>query len=332
MAKVELGRLQVVDPRDVWTSESSDFTPWLAQPANLALLGETLGMELELEAQEQEVGPFRADILCREMGTGQWILIENQLARTDHTHLGQLMTYAAGLKAVTVVWIARQFTEEHRAALDWLNEITAEAFQFFGIEVEVLRIGDSLHAPNFKLVSKPNDWTREVAGGATRIREGELSESKQRQIEFWTEFRKYADQHARRFKPVQPLAQTWTTIALGRSDFRLYAAASTWNTGTKSFGAHELRVELGVDHKEHFARLKEEKEKIEKELSATLDWLFEDGRKRGLVRERRDADLADKSRWPEYHAWLTQRLDRFHEVFRDRVMGLPRAGVGRGDE
>jgi hypothetical protein len=332
MAKVELGRLQVVDPREVWPSEASDFTPWLALPANLALLGETLGMELELEAQEQEVGPFRADILCRETGSGNWVLIENQLEKTDHTHLGQLMTYAAGLKAVTVVWVARQFTEEHRAALDWLNEITAESFEFFGIEVEVLRIGDSLHAPNFKLVSKPNDWTREVSGGATRIRGGELSESGKRQLEFWTDFRKYAEQHARRFKPVQPLAQTWTTIALGRSDFRLYAAASTWNSVLRSYDTGEIRVELEVDRRDHFGRLKEDKERIERELPATLDWQFEDGRKRGRVRERRDADLSDKAKWPEYHAWLTERLDRFHEVFRDRVMAMPRGSAARSDE
>src|SRR5205823_7927290 len=124
MSTKDLGRLQKVDLREAWTSECSDFTPWLAQEANLQLLGETIGIELELESQEKGVGPFRADILCKDTATDNWVLIENQLERTDHTHLGQLITYAAGLNAVTIVWIADRFTEEHRAALDWLNEHT----------------------------------------------------------------------------------------------------------------------------------------------------------------------------------------------------------------
>lgn len=124
MSAINLGRLHSVDLREAWASESSDFTPWLAQEENLKLLGETIGIELELESQETEVGPFRADILCKDTATDNWVLIENQLERTDHSHLGQLLTYAAGLNAVTIVWIAQRFTEEHRAALDWLNEHT----------------------------------------------------------------------------------------------------------------------------------------------------------------------------------------------------------------
>src|SRR5256885_2050308 len=135
-----LGRLQRVDLREVWLSESSGFTPWLAQQENMKLLGETIGIDLECEAQEKEVGPFRADILCKDTATDSWVLIENQLERTDHGHLGQLLTYAAGLEAVTIVWVAREFTDEHRAALDWLNEITGQKFNFFGLEIELWRI------------------------------------------------------------------------------------------------------------------------------------------------------------------------------------------------
>jgi hypothetical protein len=119
-----LGRLERVELRNVWISEATSFTPWLARPENMAVLAETLGVDLELEAQEKAVGPFRADILCKDIGTDRWVLIENQLERTDHTHLGQLLTYASGLEAVTIVWIAARFTEEHRSTLDWLNKIT----------------------------------------------------------------------------------------------------------------------------------------------------------------------------------------------------------------
>ena len=130
-----LGRLERVDLRTIWTSEPAEFTPWLAQAANLKVLADTLGIELELEAQEKVVGPFRADILCKDTSTDSWVLVENQLERTDHIHLGQLLTYAAGLQAVTIVWLAARFTDEHRATLDWLNSITDESFRFFGLEI-----------------------------------------------------------------------------------------------------------------------------------------------------------------------------------------------------
>ena len=132
-----LGRLKSVALRDAWLGEATDFTPWLAQPDNMALLSEAIGIELEVDSQETNVGPFRADILCRDTINGHYVLIENQLERTDHTHLGQLLTYAAGLEAVTIVWIASRFTDEHRAALDWLNNATTSGFNFFGLEIEL---------------------------------------------------------------------------------------------------------------------------------------------------------------------------------------------------
>lgn len=136
-AKVPLERLEKIDLRSYWEREDIDFTPWLAEAENIQLLGDTVGLELEIEAQEKEVGPFRADILCKDTANDHWVLIENQLERTDHIHLGQLLTYAAGLNAVTIIWIAARFTDEHRATLDWLNEITNEDFTFFGLEIEL---------------------------------------------------------------------------------------------------------------------------------------------------------------------------------------------------
>jgi len=136
----------------------------IARPRDGELLGDALGIGLELEATEQSVGPFAADILCKDPMRDQWVLIENQLEQTDHTHLGQIITYAAGLNAVTVIWIARKFVEQHRAALDWLNEITAEGTDFFGVEVELWRIGESSAvAPKFNIISKPNAWSKQIA-------------------------------------------------------------------------------------------------------------------------------------------------------------------------
>ncbi len=129
-----LGRLEEVDLRSCWKQEAAHFTPWMAEEENIALLGKTIGMELEVKEQEANVGPFRADILCRNTADNTMVLIENQLEKTDHNHLGQLMTYAAGLDAVTLIWVVERFTEEHRAALDWLNRITDDGFYFFGLD------------------------------------------------------------------------------------------------------------------------------------------------------------------------------------------------------
>ena len=158
-----LGRLSRVDVREVWLREAVGFTPWLAQEENLQLLAETINMQLVLEAKEKPVGMFRADIIARDVYTGHPVLIENQLERTDHGHLGQLLTYAAGLKAMSIVWVSTLFTDEHRAALDWLNEITSSSMAFYGLEMELWQIDDSAIAPKFNLVSKPNMFSKQVS-------------------------------------------------------------------------------------------------------------------------------------------------------------------------
>src|ERR1700733_3361567 len=164
-----LGRLTTMDLREVWSSEPGSFTPWLAQPENLQFLAEALGMPgLDLVGTEQAVDIFSADIVARAPDTGETVLIENQLERSDHTHLGQILTYAAGLDAAIIIWITRKFTDGHRAALDWLNSITTEKFAFFGVEVDAVKIGDSMPAPRFVVVARPNDWTRKLKVAAAQ--------------------------------------------------------------------------------------------------------------------------------------------------------------------
>ncbi len=317
VGKVTLGRFEQVELRSIWASEDKGFTPWLAEPENIALLGETIGLRLEVEKREKEVGPFSADILCRDADQDQWVLIENQLERTDHTHLGQLLTYAAGLKAVTIVWVARRFTDEHRAALDWLNEITDERFQFFGLEVEAWRIGESPPAAKFNLVSKPNDWTRRIANGAARGADHGLSETKQLQLEFWTRFRDFADEHAERLRVTKPPARNWWRFSVGRSGFDLCAIANPMKD--------ELRAEFLITHDESAAIYEwffAQREQLEHELGEPLVWNSADDvtMKRLLV--QRQADLEDRDAWPEYHRWLVEKLDKLDEVFRSRVLSL----------
>ena len=328
-----LGRLTRVEPRAVWPDEAGYFTPWLAREENLALLSDTIGIDLEFEAQEKGVGPFRADILCKDTATDDWVLIENQLARTDHSHLGQLLTYAAGLKAVTIVWVANPFTEEHRAALDWLNEITDARFNFFGLEVELWQIGASPFAPKFNVVSKPNSWSRTVAEEAARV---ELTDAKRLQLEFWTAFKSFADQQALTIRTTKPFPQHWMNLALGRAGFGLSAIASLWNSEKEHFDSHEVRAEVQISDEaseSYYSMLFELKDEIEAELGYSLTWHNPPNKKSKRMYVRRDAQLEDRSTWPELHRWLVDRLEELKKTFGPRVKALvlPEEGEVRED-
>lgn len=159
---MDLGRLEkITDLREIWKTEAQDFTPWLAKEENLSLLGETINLELELEAVEKDVGPFRADILCRDTSDNSLVLVENQVERTDHTHLGQLLTYAAGLNTVTIVWIAKKFTDEHRATLDWLNEITGDKINFLVLKSSSGELGGRPSPQSLTLYPSPTIGRKE---------------------------------------------------------------------------------------------------------------------------------------------------------------------------
>lgn len=319
----KLGRLEKVDLRKVWKEESGQFTPWLAQEENLRLLGETLGMQLELVQQEKAVGRFMADILCKDLSNDSWVVIENQLARTDHSHLGQILTYAAGLEAATMIWIAPEFTEEHRAALDWLNEHTDEKTSFLGLEVELWRVGDSQPAPKFSIVAKPNDWAREVRATAAK---GELSERRRAQLEFWTDYREYLS--AKSKIPCQtPGARSWLTHNYGWPGMWLASITSLWDAETGKVGP-EIRVELymtGRNAKKYYEQLYAQREEIEREVGHPLLWYNPDDKQMARIYTRQPGDVLDRVSWPQQFEWLRKNVDLFHKVLAPLVRKLEAA-------
>ena len=315
-----MGRLERVDLNEAWETEDEDFTPWLAQEENIALLGDAIGIDLEVEAQEKQVGPFRADILCLDTATTDkhWVLIENQLYRTDHTHLGQLMTYAAGLDAVTIVWIARQFTDEHRAALDWLNEITDAEIRFFGIEVELWRIGDSPPAPKFNIVSKPNDWTKSASKERHTLASN-YSPTQLLQLEYWGALQELMQQRQGNVRPRKEQPQSFQVFATGRHRCMLMA--------TVHFKKNRIGVELlleGDDSKKHFALLLKDKDEIELELDRTIEWSDKSGQKQCSIGKsvRDNCDLMNRDNWPDYLNWMCEELENLYRVFAPRIKNL----------
>jgi hypothetical protein len=311
-----LGRLTKVDLRTVWPNEAQDFTPWLADPDHLGLLGDTIGLDLELEGTEQSVGPFSADLLCKDTLEDRWVVIENQLARTDHTHLGQLLTYAAGLDAATIVWIAERFTDEHRAALDWLNELTDDTTYFFGLEIELWQIGDSPPAPKFNLASKPNNWSKSVTRAARDP--GELTPTKQMQLDYWRSLKSHLEQNSRVISPRKPRAQHWANFAVGRSGAQLTARMHSQK--------HLLTVEVVMYEAQEsealFHLLEEEKEQIEAEVGQSLDWLPKPEKQRCAISAEWSANPADRDDWPQQHARITDMLETFYRVFSPRLKRL----------
>lgn len=312
---MKIGKLKKVDIRELWKGEASHFTPWLAKEDNIKQLGEAIDIELEVLEQEKNVGPFRADILCKNTIDDHYVLIENQLEKTDHTHLGQIMTYAAGLDAVTTIWIAKQFTEEHRATIDWLNRITDEQFNFFGIEIEAYKIGESDPAPLFQVVSKPNDWTRTVKRVASNQN---LSETKALNLEYWTTMRDYFETQGSFLKNQKPLPQHWTNFALGRSNFHMAAAASVRD--------NFQRVEMLINSdssKEDFRKLKEKYETLSYEqISENLIWDELPDNKVAWIYLKRNINVSDKSDWKNQHQWFMETLEKFDKFFRGKIKQL----------
>jgi len=224
--KPALGTLSQVEVRDYWANEATDFTPWLAEEANIARLGEALNLNMTLVDVEANVGPFRADILCQEFGSENLVLIENQLEPTDHTHLGQIITYSAGLDAVKVVWIAKKFREQHRAAIDWLNKISADDFSFFGVEIELWTIGNSAAAPRFDVVSAPNDWARKAGAAARESRGGTGSERGELFRAFWKGLAGYTQTIDWPLAEVRVTGLTWARIPVDVVGLRVNAGFS----------------------------------------------------------------------------------------------------------
>ena len=303
---VELSKIERVDPREIWQHEAKHFTPWLAE--NLSDLGEALGLHLELRGIEVQVGSYSLDILAHDMG-GQAVIIENQLEPTDHDHLGKLLTYAAGHDAGTIVWIAKEFRDEHRAALDYLNGRTGEDTEFFGVVVEVWKIDDSRPAPYFNLVVTPNEWRKErvgkQGGGRTSERNEKYREFFQSLIDTLREKHGFRDRTAPR--------GNWFDTGSGSSKVQYWVEFA----GSR----REVRVQVYIDRDKEwnerlFDKLEERKETIEAKLGESLSWERLDDKKACRIAVYRPGTIDDDDEvLEEIQEWAIKGLLEFKRVF-----------------
>lgn len=284
---------KIEDLRTVWKNEERDFSAWLSKSENLLLLGNEIGIDLLLEERESSVGNGSIDILATEEGTGRKIIIENQLSDSNHDHLGKIISYAAGKDAKVIVWVVKKAKDEHQSAINWLNENTQEEVGFFLVEIELYQIGDSLPAPKFNIVEKPNEWTKAMRS------ERDHSDTKLLQFNFWQSFREYAMKtdfvHSFTLRKARP--QHWYDIGIGMKEAHI---SLTVNTQKKKITA-SIYI---PDNKLLYANFEREKTKIEEELNLKLDWNPIPEGKAARIGVEKNADLAQDSNWQSYFDWF----------------------------
>lgn len=315
-----LGNLRRVDPRTMWPNEATHFTPWLAHPDNINRLGEAIGFELEVEHTEVAVGPFAADILARETATGNYVVIENQLNRTDHDHLGKSLTYAATLAAKTVVWVATEFTDEHRKTLDWLNDNSVEDLSFFGVQVELWAIDESKPAVRFNVVSRPTELLRPAKVAAN----AELTPTRRLQLEWWTAFRD-ALLAAKALPSAQsPRGQYWYNVALGKQGYHLSGTANVDECliGVRVYMMHRYGADAALQ------QLLEHRTEIEQALGEPLIWNPNPEASDKVIMLQRKADIRIKDQWPEHLKWMVDAVVRLRKVFGPRIKALQLDAIG----
>lgn len=315
------GEIERRDVRDFWQNEARDFTPWLAEAIEqeeTSHLENILGLDLEVTEMERSVGRYNVDILAKATDDNRTIVIENQLASSDHDHLGKSIAYAAGVDADIIVWIAPQFHDEHADAAQWLNKNSREGIDVFALQLEVVTIGDSAPAVRFTPLAEPSEWTERINRSQT-----ELTETQQTYEQFWTEFRDRLESQSTPLSPRKPLPRHYYSNSIGASGFHMSFVASKQSPN--------LECVLTIkDDAEAYKALKAQKDEIEAELGSPVEWedpeVTTTGNQRSQLRVTREGDIFVKENrdevWAEYQEWFIEIGEKFHDTFGSRIRRL----------
>lgn len=300
-----LGTLkEITDLRSIWPHEALNFTPWVAE--NVDLLADAVGLDITVDETESSVGDFNVDIYASETGTDRKIIIENQLEDTDHDHLGKLITYASGKGADVVIWVVKHAREEHKAAVEWLNNHTYDKIGFFLCEIKLFQIGDSQIAPAFTVVERPNDWTKEIRKTAS------ANSTQQQRLEYWQAFNDYAFSDAnfsRIFNKRKPTTDHWMDFSIGSSACHIAVSQIQKRKA--------VDVELYInDDKELFKSLFAHKDEIEKNMEMELEWKELPERKASRILIEKTVDLDDRATWPEQFDYIMDTCIKMKRAFK----------------
>ena len=300
---MEFGELQDVDLREAWPHEATDFTPWLAE--NMERLSKAIGLpSLELEGREVSVEGFSADILASIPSDGSRVLIENQLENTDHSHLGQILTYLAGLEAQTVVWIARDFREPHLSAIRWLNEHTTDTFAFFAVKVRIVRIGNASSpvAPLFEVLERPNEWNRQMQAAKESRGNGKLNELRKFRNDFWQSYVQSYPEDIK-LRPEHVSANVYHRIE--------GMVISQW-LGQDRVGIYMRTKDPGYNEKQSH-EVKRHVEALRKEFGIEPNSNNHCGPSFAI-------DAIDRNNWPQMTNWLHERLVDFRRIITEHTV------------
>jgi hypothetical protein len=305
-SNIPLGRLKEVDIRELWAHEQYNFSNWLAKEKNIELLNETVGLTLTDIDKEVYVGSYRCDLVAVDETTDVKIIIENQLDSTDHDHLGKIITYASGLDANVIIWIVKEAREEHKSAIEWLNNNMAKEISFFLLEIKAYRIGDSLPAPMFKVVEKPNDFIKSNKS----VKDGDLSKTQAERLNFWTEFNRVVTENGKPFNVRKATTDHWYNVAIGTSDAHISITLVN-KDGT-------ISVELYVrDCKDLFDNLYEHKEEIENKLGFNMHWERLDDKKASRIKSYIPGlNFNKQGNYPELMNLVIERVVKVRDVFK----------------
>jgi hypothetical protein len=321
---VPLGTFKQAPLSEAWPSEGGNFTPWLAHADNMSLLADALNMTLEVYAVEHPVGSFRADILARAIDdddeADHRVIIENQFGRTDHGHLGQLLTYLAGIEgAKTVVWIAERIQPDHRAAIDWLNANTTDDFSFFAIEIELWRIDNSPPAPRFNVIASPNDWIKTTRSATREVVDPQLAERRRIRLAYWTSFAEFLRARHSNFVISQPSSgQMLFRFPIDQTAFQVVAMIVIRSQRAM------VGLRMPSSDKAAFKALLLQKVAIEDQFGEPLKWEARSSKKRPIISVSRGGlDLANQAGYQDLHAWMLDKMERVQNIFVPRIHSLP---------
>lgn len=313
MNKDNIGKIKRVPLHELWKHEPN-FTKWLEK--NIDYLNDVIGFNISIESREEYAGPFRVDLYGEDVN-GNKVIIENQLEKTDHKHLGQIITYLTNLEAKTAIWISSDPVEEHKKAIDWLNETTPDDISFYLIQLEAIKIeNESVAAPLFTVIKRPSLEIKQIGA--------EKKQYAQRHVvrkEFWTQFINEINKINSMCSNVSPTTENWIPIALGMGNVSINIVIS------RTFARSEIFINTGTKEKNKkiFDYFFTRKEKIEADFGSALIWERMDGNITSKIKVQLDGvDVSNKNDWGKMNEFLINSAIRMDKAFRGRISEINR--------